>query len=188
MSILNINRSASVGFTRFMPSANAWLFNGQEIQLGEVVMDHESVKTGWGLMREGSASDWAWDSQLGIPGSQPTSEHKRGFSVCLHNASIGRAEWSSTGTGPVIGFDKIFEEIWNQKDAHPGMVPLVEYVGSKPLKIGKGNTREPAFRIIKWVLRSSVQLDPQGPSDPKSSEAAAAATPASSALDDLPFD
>jgi hypothetical protein len=166
MSILNINPKSST-FIRFSPAADAWLLNKVEIQLNRFFIDHESVKTGWGLMKEDSAPDWVWDNQLGDSGPQPTSEHKRGFSVRLYSDLTGTVTWSTTGTGPVIGFEKIFDEIWNTKDVHPDMVADVKYFGSKALKIGKGNTREPTFRIVNWVSRSAVPWDRKGSPPPE---------------------
>jgi len=124
MSILNINNGGSGGnYIRFMPSANAWVFNKDETALDVVVFDHDTVKTGWGKMSEGNPPEWQWDERLGVAGKQPSSEHKRGFSISFFAKGIGTVEWSSTGTGPVIGFDEIFEQIWSQKDANAGKVP-----------------------------------------------------------------
>lgn len=165
MSILNINSGGEGGsYIRFMPSANAWVFNKEEVTLGAIVIDHDSVKSGWGKMAEGQAPEWQWDDRLGVKGPIPSQERdakgalfwKRGFAVTFYTKELGVVEWSSTGTGPVIGFDQIFEEIWNAKDANPGMVPVCKYTGSTPLKVGKGNTRTPNFSLAKWVKRDSI--------------------------------
>jgi hypothetical protein len=168
MSILNINNGGGSGsYIRFMPSANAWVLNKEEVTLDAIVFDHESIKSGWGKMMEGSAPEWQWDERLGVQGQIPSQERdakgqllwKRGFSINFYSKQHGVVEWSSTGTGPVIGFDQIFEEIWNAKDANPGMVPVCKYGGSAPLKVGKGNTRVPNFSLAKWVKRDSIPWD-----------------------------
>jgi len=169
MSILNINNGGGGAYIRFMPSANAWVFDKAEITIDQIVVDHESVKTGWGKMAEGQAPEWLWDERLGVSGSQPSPEHKRGFAVTLYTKQTGKVEWSSTGTGPVIGFDAIFEEIWNAKKDHPDQVAVIKYTGSSPLKVGKGNTRSPNFQLVKWMPRANVPWD---------KEAAAAPAPA----------
>ncbi len=157
MSILNINNGGSGGnYIRFMPSANAWVFNKDETALDVVVFDHDTVKTGWGKMSEGNPPEWQWDERLGVAGKQPSTDHKRGFSISFFARGIGTVEWSSTGTGPVIGFDEIFEAIWSQKDENAGKVPVCKYTGSTALKVGKGNTRVPKFQLVKWVARDSV--------------------------------
>lgn len=170
MGILNINNGGGGSYIRFMPSANAWMFKGEEITLAQIVIDHDSVRSGWGKMSEGQAPEWQWDERLGVKGPQPSSDHKRGFSIAMFTKQTGTVEWSSTGTGPVIGFDKIFEEIWNAKADNEGKVAVVEYTGSTPMKVGKGNTRTPNFKLVKWVSKSAVPWE--------SDESAPAAAPA----------
>lgn len=188
MSILNINNGGSGGaYIRFMPSANAWVFNKEEITLDALVIDHESVRTGWGKMSEGAAPEWQWDDRLGVAGSRPSDEHKRGFSVKMFTKQTGTVEWSSTGTGPVMGFDAVFEAIWNAKDANPGKVPVVKYTGSTPLKVGKGNTRTPNFALVKWVDRASIPWEGEAEAVPAPAPAPKKAAPAPAVEDDLAF-
>lgn len=163
MGILNLGGGGG-NFLRFQPSVNAWIHKDQEVQLKQIVLDHTSMKTGWGKMSEGAAPEWQWDAQLGVGGRIPSDDKdkegrlvwKRGFAVTLFTRTTGVAEWSSTGTGPCIGFEKIVEEIWNEKDQHPGEVPVVEYTGSEARKIGKGNTRAPNFTLVKWIKRDTI--------------------------------
>ena len=160
MSVLGLSNSGGGGkYIRFMPSMNAWVVNKEEIELKQFVVDHESVKSGWGLMAEGQAPQWIWDERLGVSGKRPDGEYRRGFSIKLYLKDIGVVEWSSTGTGPVMGFESVFEEIWNAKDKHAGKVPVVKYAGSEAIKVGKGNTRKPKFEVVKWVDRSSIEWD-----------------------------
>lgn len=157
MSILNLTSGSGEGsYIRFMPSLNGWVFNKEEIQVKNIVMDYDTIRTGWGKMGEGVAPEWTWDEKLGVAGPQPTPEHRRGFSINLWTKATGTVEWSTTGVGPVMGFETIFTQVWDLKDANPGMVPVLQYTGSEAIKIGKGNTRKPIFTIGKWVIRSSV--------------------------------
>jgi len=156
MSILNINGGGGGTYIRFMPSLNAWVFNKEEVALEAIVFDLDTIKSGWGKMAEGLAPEWSWDERLGVKGPMPSPEHKRGFAISFFAKGIGTVEWSSTGTGPVIGFDAIFDQVWQQKDANPGKVPVVKYTGSSPLKVGKGSTRTPNFTLVKWAAKDSV--------------------------------
>jgi len=169
MGILNINSGGSGSYVRFAPSINGWMKGKDEITIKALVLDVASVKTGWGKMGEGTAPEWHWDAQLGVSGTKPSDERdpqgqplwKRGFSVRLFSKEHGAMEWSSTGTGPCLGFDQVFEEIWNAKSE--GKAPVIEYTGSEPLKIGKGNTRKPLFKVIKWVSHDSIPWDAEAP-------------------------
>jgi hypothetical protein len=68
MPFLSINNGGNGSYLRYMASEDAWLLNKGKVKLEEVIIAHQSVKAGWGLMREGSAPDWQWDSPLGVPG------------------------------------------------------------------------------------------------------------------------
>ena len=164
MSVLGLSNNGGGGkYIRFMPSINAWVADKEEIDLKQFVLDHESVKSGWGLMAEGQAPQWIWDERLGVSGKRPDGDYKRGFSIRLFVKEVGVVEWSSTGTGPVMGFEAVFEEVWNAKGANAGKVPVIKYTGSEALKIGKGNTRKPKFEIVKWVVRDSIAWDAEAP-------------------------
>lgn len=146
--------SGGGNYIRFSPSINAWQLGKEEIDLKKIVFDLDTIKTGWGLMAEGQAPQWIWDANVGQRGMKPEGEFKRGFSVRVWlGPDRGWAEWSSTGTGPCMGFEALAGEAMAQKGANPGKVVAATYKGSTATKIGKGNTRVPSFEIIGWVDR-----------------------------------
>lgn len=191
MSILNLT-SGDGSYIRFMPSSNAWVLGKDEFALKKFVMDHNSIKTGWGKMETGVAPDWAWDAKVGVANIAPSKEHRRGFAITLFIKGKGAVEWSTTGVGPVIGFEQIFTMIHKDKDANEGKVPVLEYTGSEAMKVGKGNTRKPKFNVVGWVDYASIpwnekpeQVDEPAPAPPPAAAPAAAKGPMSfSALDD----
>jgi hypothetical protein len=142
-------------YLRFLPSMNSWNKGKEEWTPKAFILLPDSVQTGWGLMQEGQAPDWSWDASPGRRGPQPSPEHKRGFSITLE-IDGDETEWSSTGTGPVMGFQTLFSDVQAGMANNPGKVPVVEYVGSEPHKVGKGNTRKPLFKILKWVARGNA--------------------------------
>jgi hypothetical protein len=153
MSILNLSGSGEGGsYIRYMPSTNAWMADGAEVDIKEMVFDLDSLRTGWGKMAEGMAPDWQWDERLGVRGNRPSPEHKRGFSIKVYSKATGLREWSTTGTGPVMGFEAVIDSIWGAKDANAEKVPVVAFKGSKPVKVGKGSTRVPEFELKKWIV------------------------------------
>ena len=156
MSNLNLTGGGGGSYIRFLPSANAWMIGKDEFALKKFVMDHGSIKTGWGKMETGEAPNWVWDANVGTPGPKPSDDHKRGFAISLFIKGMGTVEWSTTGVGPVMGFVATYDEIFKAKDDHPGQVPVLEYTGSDPIKIGKGNTRKPKFSVIGWVDYASI--------------------------------
>jgi hypothetical protein len=147
-------------YIRFSPSINAWQLGKDEIDLKKICFDLDSIKTGWGMMAEGQAPQWQWDDDVGRRSLKPEGEYKRGFSVrCWLGSAHGWAEWSSTGTGPCMGFEMFAGAAIEQAAANPGKVAACTYDGSSALKVGKGNTRVPNFTIVGWIDRPADDGD-----------------------------
>jgi hypothetical protein len=147
-------------YIRFSPSINAWQLGKDEIDLKKIVFDLDSIKTGWGMMAEGQAPQWVWDASVGQRSLQPEGEFKRGFSVRVWlGPDRGWAEWSSTGTGPGMGFETLAVEVMALKADNPGKVVVCTYEGSSALKVGKGNTRVPKFKLVGWIDRPADDGD-----------------------------
>lgn len=153
MSILGLSGGGGGAYIRFMPSANSWMLGKDEITLKKVYFDLDTVKAGWGLMAEGQAPQWVWDEALGKPAVKPGDDYRRGFSVKVYlGPDKGWAEWSSTGTGPCMGFDEFYvAAIQLQRAAN--QVVVANYTGSTAKKVGKGNTRVPNFEVAGVVER-----------------------------------
>jgi hypothetical protein len=155
MSILNLG-TGSGNYARYQPSTDQWFINKTEFALKQFYLDHGSVKTGWGLINEGMAPDWQWDTLLGVPLAQPTKEHRRGFSARVWIPGYGWVDWATNSTGSNMGFDSVFELVWGHKDSHPGEFAEIQYTGSQPIRVGKGNTRKPLFQVSGWVPQASI--------------------------------
>jgi hypothetical protein len=152
--MLNLSSSGGSGnYIRFMPSANAWLnSNKEEFTPKKMVVDTDSLQTGWMHLGEG-VRDWQPDASLGKKGPQPSADHKRGFSIKFYNKEMGVAEWSANGTGPNMGLEKLWKAIEAGQPANAGKYPVIEYTGSTLEKIGKGTTRIPNFNVVSWIDR-----------------------------------
>ena len=152
--MLNLSSSSGGGnYIRFMPSANAWLnSNKEEFTPKKMVVDTDSLQTGWMHLGEG-VRDWQPDASLGKKGPQPSADHKRGFSIKFYNKEMGLAEWSANGTGPNMGLEKLWKAIEAGQPANAGKYPVIEYKGSTLEKIGKGTTRIPNFDVVSWIDR-----------------------------------
>lgn len=159
MSLLGLS-SGGGSYIRFSPSVNSWMLGKDEITLKKVLFDLDSVRTGWGLMAEGQAPVWVWDDAIGRRAMKPEGEFKRGFSVRVYlGPSKGWAEWSSTGTGPCMGFEALFDAAAKDRDANPGLALVAAYQGSRAEKVGKGNTRVPLFDIMGWAEKPADSED-----------------------------
>ena len=152
--MLNLSSSGGTGnYIRFMPSANAWLnSNKEEFTPKKMVVDTDSLQTGWMHLGEG-VRNWQPDASLGKKGPQPSADHKRGFSIRFYNKEMGVAEWSANGTGPNMGLEKLWKAISDGQPSNAGKYPVIEYTGSTLEKIGKGTTRIPNFNVVSWIDR-----------------------------------
>jgi hypothetical protein len=154
--MLNLSSNSGSGnsYIRFAPQANAWTNrDGEEIQLKKVVMDLDSVQTGW-LMIGAGVRDWQPDEVLGAKSQSPGEGYKRGFVVTLYSKELGqRVDWSANSYGVCKGFEKIYNEADKAAGDNRGKLPVIEYVNSTPEKVGKGNTRVPNFKLVSWVAR-----------------------------------
>lgn len=153
---LNLSNSGGSGnYIRFSPQANAWSNQDGEFVLEKFVFDHENLQTGWMLIAVG-VYEFNADESLGRKAAQPSPEHKRGFKATFYNKTMGVAEFSANGAGANMGLEGLWKQVQAQAGANVGKLPVVEYTGSRPEKVGKGSTRVPEFNVTGWVARPAA--------------------------------
>lgn len=155
---MNLNLSNSGGngnYIRFSPQANAWSNQDGEFNFEKSVFDYENLETGWMLIATG-VFEFLPDNALGQKGAQPSPEHKRGFRATFYNKTMGVAEFSANGAGANMGLEALWKQVQAQASANPNKLPVVEYKGSRPEKVGKGTTRVPLFEVVSWVARPAA--------------------------------
>jgi hypothetical protein len=159
---LSNNNGSGNSYIRFAPQANAWTNrDGEEIQLKKVVMDLDSVQTGW-LMIGAGVRDWQPDETLGAKSQSPGEGYKRGFQVTLYSKELSLVDWSANSYGVCKGFEKIYNECEKAAGDNVGKLPVIEYVNSTAEKVGKGNTRVPNFKLVSWVARPAGMIAEDG--------------------------
>ena len=153
---LNLSNSGGSGnYIRFSPQANAWSNQDGEFTLEKFVFDYENLQTGWMLIATG-IFEFNADDSLGRKGAQPSPEHKRGFKATFYNKTMGVAEFSANGAGANMGLESLYKQVQAQAASNAGKLPVVEYTGSRPEKVGKGSTRVPEFTVTGWVARPAA--------------------------------
>jgi hypothetical protein len=156
---LNLSNSGGSGnYIRFSPQANAWSNQDGEFVLEKFVFDYENLQTGWMLIATG-IFEFQPDESLGRKSAQPSPEHKRGFKAVFFNKSMGLAEFSANGAGANMGLEGLWKQVQAQAGANAGKLPVVEYTGSRPEKVGKGSTRVPEFNVTGWVARPAAMQE-----------------------------
>jgi hypothetical protein len=176
---LNLSNSGGSGnYIRFSPQSNAWTNQDGEFVLEKFVFDYENLQTGWMLIATG-IFEFNADESLGRKGAQPTPEFKRGFKAIFYNKTMGVAEFSANGAGANMGLESLYKQVQAQAASNAGKLPVVEYTGSRPEKVGKGSTRVPEFTVTGWVARPAA-LQEGAAAEPEFSAPAPAAKPAPS--------
>lgn len=159
--MLNLSNGNGAAYIRFMAQKKEWENSDKEpITIDSMVMDLDSVRTGWLLLAVGQR-DWVEDAKVGVKGKQPSPDYKYGFSVKLFSKPLGVVEWCSSGVGVTKGFQSIFNACDKLADANPGKVPVIKYEGATSLKIGAGTTAIPNFTLKNWINRpAALDADP----------------------------
>ena len=160
---LNLSNSGGSGnYIRFSPQANAWTNQDGEFTFEKSVFDYENLQTGWMLIATGMF-EFQPDESLGRKAAQPSPDFKRGFKAIFYNKTMGVAEFSANGAGANMGLEALWKQVQAQASANAGKLPVVEYKGSRPEKVGKGTTRVPIFEVVSWVARpQAMQEDGMG--------------------------
>lgn len=161
---LNLNNGGNYkGHIRYMASTSSWSMsseNGlQNFQFTQMVFDLDNIKTGWCVFVEGMAPEWVMDESLTQMAAKPNDgkDWKRGFKIDVYSSALFGdepvREFATSATGAVMGIDALYNQYEEQLPSNQGKVPVVEFKGSVPQKVGKGNTTVPTLNIVKWVDR-----------------------------------
>lgn len=185
-------------YIRFQASMNSWQMSVEgggstEFTFDQpAVVDIQNVQLGWLLLETGNRDWQPWPNNAQKP-KPAEGDYKAGFEAQVYAKTMFGDEpvrsYSSNSTGNVM----FIQELYNAAEACPefnqAMSPVIKITGSKPLKVGKGNTRVPQFEIVKWVPRPdvfgvSVNAQPTQAAPAKAAPAKAAPAPA---VDDTEF-
>lgn len=152
-------------YVKYMASTSSWENRDGAVKLSKAVFDLANIKTGWCLFTEGGAPEWVMDASLEAPAARPDGEGqwKRGFKVEIFSKSAFGdeepvAEWATNGAGATMGIQSLYGEYEAASADHAGQVPVVEFSGAVPTKVGKGSTTIPTLKVVSWIDRPA-ELD-----------------------------
>lgn len=175
-------------YVKYMASTSSWANRDGAVTLNKAVFDLENIKTGWCSFVEGGAPQWVLDDSLERPSSRPEGEGewKRGFKVLMMSkAAFGDeepvAEWATNGAGATMSIQQLYSDYEAAGDK-AGQVPVVQYEGAVPTKVGKGSTTIPTLKIVSWIDRPAELSDIAGTE--ARAETSSLSTPAASVASD----
>ena len=159
MSILGHTETEKSNFAKYNLTENKWFYNNHELELETLILDHESLKTGWFDIQKGKTPDISWDKLLGEKGPRPSNQHNRGFSVKIKPKGYGWAEWTTTSKGCILGFDDVLVDVWAELPFHQNQLPIIRYDGSSEIQLGPYKTRKLKFELVGWSAKISGTND-----------------------------
>jgi len=148
-------------YIRFSPSINSWEMSTPDGRTeftwdAPVVFDVHGLQLGW-MRIDAQGRDWQPWPSLNQRAPSPGEEYKIGFKIdVVSNKLFGdepTREFSANTFGPLQFISALYDACENAEEFKAGQVPVIKITGSKPVKVGKGNTRVPEFEIAKWVPR-----------------------------------
>lgn len=153
-------------YVRYMASTSSWRTADGDFQFKKAIFDLDNVQTGWCLLAEGGAPEWVMDASIDQMAKKPEGDGwKRGFKVDIFSKDMfgdePTREWGTNAAGATMSMQALFSE-FEQSERPAGQVPVVEFQGAVPTKVGKGNTTVPTLRIVKWVDRPAELQDNEG--------------------------
>lgn len=172
-----------------------------EVQNPVFVADFENIKTGWFYFREGAAPEKVYDPSLAETAPKPDRTYtdsqgkvrdcfRRGFELKLFSGIHfgGVVELAGASMHLNNAINSLYIEYEEGVKANPGMLPVVRYTGSTPMKDKLGTNYAPIFVIDKWTPRPA-ELSGKASAAPKAAapvqQAAPVAAPVASAVNEF---
>ncbi len=101
---------------------------------------------------------WVMDLDLSTPADKPDEGWGRGFAVHVYNSKLFNGqnvrEFATSATGASLAMETLYDEFEEQKTGHHrGELPIVQFSGVTPTKVGRGQTNVPQLHIVGWTPR-----------------------------------
>ena len=155
------NTASILPWARYSPRTNKMLISGEDNKSREVAfvgkslaIDIENGMPGWLLLGKG-LRDW---KPAPLDSDAPGPNHKRGFSILISAPKLlGSAEAFEmcSATGAHLSF---CERLFNECEPHFGenAVPIVRITEAVAVSVGRGESRELHFEIVKYIPRPAA--------------------------------
>ena len=165
---LSLSNGDFTPHVRWMASTSSWKMSTEDepknVTWKHAIFDLAGIKTGWAVFEKDEPPEWKMDPSPAQRAPRPDKdrEWKRGFKLNIFSDSVfgGIREFATTATGASMGIQQLYKQFEAESSQHPGKVPVVQFAGATPARVGKGNTNVPNLAIVKWVDRpNGLPLD-----------------------------
>jgi hypothetical protein len=158
------NTASILAWVRYAPRADKMFVAGEDNKPREVpflgrsfAIDIEHGSMGWLLLGKG-IRDWQPFPINSVPPPSPGPNYKRGFSVLFYAPKLfgsPEAHEMCASTGAHMSF---CERLYNECEPgfDKGDVPVVKITEAEPIQVGRGDSRELHFEIVKRIPRPAA--------------------------------
>lgn len=161
LDVLN-ETSTGGGYLSWGSQKNSWNVDGETCALTKMLIDPQSLKTGFGKIEKGVAPDYVWAEIAGTKIERPSPDHKPAFSVNTFVATKygapldGEREWSANSAASKMAVQKFWEELHNDAATNPGKWAVIELAGSEPKNAGQAIINVPIMKLAGWADKPAV--------------------------------
>jgi len=143
----------------------------------KAIFDFDGAETGWLMFGDGAPSmvlvplEAVTRQQTNLP-PKPTDKHKTGVRMVVklspQNAG-GKPpvrELASNARAFLRGLAPVYRQYLNERDAHPGLLPVLMLDGHPVAEKATGRqqsptTFRPVFKIVSWTVRGDLKTPPR---------------------------
>lgn len=162
--------NSGMPFIRYSSNEDLWTHSTEDGGMKDIdmvdgklpapmIIDVENIDMGW-LMLATGARDWQPWPSVDAQTERPSEDYKVGFSVRVYSKKLfddaPLREFCSSGAGLLMFIKALYNEC--EGEFGKGKVPVVQIHKTPTMKLGKGNTRNPKYEIVKWVDRPEDML------------------------------
>lgn len=170
--MLDVLGGGSNEYISWQGSTGLWKVDGDDCQITKLLIDPNSIKTGWGKIEKGAAPDFAWAEVPGTKCAQPSEAHKPAFSVQVYvttrfgASTDGVREWKSNGRASRDAIKGVWADIHNSAAANNGKWAVVEVESVERRQYGPANVAVPMLRLTGWAPVPSASTAAAAPPPP----------------------
>ena len=126
-----------------------WVVDGEKADIKKILIDVDSIKTGFGKIQTGVAPEFVWADIPGTTIPRPSEDHAIAFQVKVYVSEkqgspiSGWRDWNSTQAGVREVFSRMWEDALEEAKSNPGKAAVVDLNGIIDIQMSK--------QLPKWV-------------------------------------
>lgn len=162
----------SAGWLSWKSDAKEWDVDGNKCQVSKILIDPQSIKTGWGHVERGQRPDFVWAEVAGTTMQRPSDKHKAAFEVQAYVSSKygapvdGVRPWRSNGAANLMAIKAIWRELATAAKDNPGKWAVISVTGSEMRETKFKPISVPVLKVDGFAPAPAAMAAPPPPPAP----------------------